>query len=58
MKLEYVFYTVGTIFAIATVVYFTWEYLFELGRAIKVAALALLTIGFYFFANYMKGRDL
>ena len=58
MRVEYIFYTVGAIFAIAAVIYFTWEYLFELGRPLKIFALALLTIAFYTFANYLRRRDI
>lgn len=57
MKTEYIFYTVGVIFSIATILYFTWEYLFDLARPFKVLALALLTLFFWFLANYMRERD-
>ena len=58
MKLEYLFYAFGIIFAIAAIVYFTWEYLFELGRPLKITVLALLTLAFFFLANYLRERDL
>ncbi|MBW3019220.1 hypothetical protein KY329_03485 [Candidatus Woesearchaeota archaeon] len=58
MRLEYIFYSVGVIFGIATVLYFTWEYLFQLGRSLKVAVLVLLALFFFFMANYLKGRDI
>jgi len=58
MKLEYIFYTVGALFGIATVLYFTWEYLFQLGRALKVTVLLLLAIFFFLIANYLKERDI
>ncbi|MBS3147785.1 hypothetical protein J4219_02790 [Candidatus Woesearchaeota archaeon] len=58
MKTEYIFYTVGVIFAIATILYFTWEYLFDLARSLKVLALALLTLFFWFMANYLQERDI
>lgn len=58
MKTEYVFYTVGVIFAIATIIYFTWEYLFELAVSFKVIILILLTLFFWFIASYLKGCDL
>lgn len=57
MKTEYIFYTVGIIFMIAAVLYFTWDYLFQLARSLKVAALLLLTLFFYFMANLLKERD-
>jgi hypothetical protein len=58
MKLEYIFYTVGALFGMATVLYFTWEYLFQLGRAIKVIVLLLLAMFFFLLANYLRGRDI
>jgi len=58
MKTEYIFYTVGIIFMIAAVLYFTWDYLFQLARILKIAALLLLTLFFYFMANFLRERDL
>jgi len=58
MKTEYIFYTVGIIFMIAAVLYFTWDYLFQLARSLKIAALILLTLFFYFMANFLRERDL
>lgn len=58
MKTEYIFYTVGIIFMIAAVLYFTWDYLFQLARSLKVAALILLTLFFYFMANFLRRKDL
>ena len=57
MRTEAIFYTVGVVFAIATVVYFTWEYLFNLARIFKLTALILLTLFFWFMANYLAERD-
>lgn len=57
MKTEYIFYTVGIIFMIAAVLYFTWEYLFQLARSLKIVALLLLTLFFYFIANFLKERE-
>ena len=57
MKTEYIFYTVGIIFMIAAVLYFTWEYLFQLARSLKIVALLLLTLFFYSMANFLKERD-
>ena len=54
MKTEYIFYTVGIIFMIAAILYYTWEYLFLLARSMKIVSLVLLTLFFYFIANYMK----
>jgi len=56
MKTEYIFYTVGIIFTIATILYFTWEYLFDLARSLKVITLSLLTLFFWFVGNYLRER--
>lgn len=58
MKTEYLFYTVGIIFMIAAVLYFTWDYLFQLARSLKIVSLMLLTLFFYFMANFLRERDL
>ena len=57
MNTEYIFYTVGIIFMIAAVLYFTWDYLFQLARSLKIVVLILLTLFFYFMANFLKERD-
>jgi len=57
MKTEYIFYTVGIIFMIAAVLYFTWDYLFQLARSLKITALILLTLFFYFMANFLRRHD-
>ncbi len=57
MKTEYIFYTVGIIFMIAAVLYFTWDYLFQLARSLKIVTLGLLTMFFYFTANHLRERD-
>lgn len=57
MKTEYIFYTVGVIFAIAAILYFTWEYLFSLARFVKIIVLLLLTSFFWFMANWLRERD-
>lgn len=58
MKTEYIFYTIGTVFAIAAVVYFTWEYFFQLGRAMKITVLLLLSVMLYHIANELRRKDL
>src|SRR3989344_4632157 len=57
MKTDTVFYGVGILFALATILYFTWEYLFDLARSLKIIILALLTLFFWFMAGYLKERD-
>lgn len=57
MKTEHIFYTVGIIFMLAAILYFTWDYLFRLGRSLKIVVLLLLTLSFYFIAHWMRERD-
>ena len=58
MRTEYIFYTVGILFAVATILYFTWEYLFALARSLKVVSLVLLIIFFWFMGVIFQERDL
>lgn len=58
MNTAYIFYTVGIIFALAAVLYFTWEYMFSLARFLKITSLLLLTLFFWFMANYLRERDI
>ncbi len=57
MKTETIFYTVGVLFLVATILYFTWEYLFNLSRGMKVIAIAALVLFFWFMGHYLKERD-
>jgi len=56
MRTEYLFYIVGGLFAVAAVVYFTWEHLFDLARSLKLVALALLTLFFWFVGSALRER--
>ena len=58
VKTETIFYSIGIIFALATILYFTWEYLFDLSRVLKVIIPVLLTLFFWFLASYLRERDL
>ncbi len=58
MKTETIFFTVGVLFLIATILYFTWEYLFNLSRGMKVITIASLVLFFWFMGNHLKERDL
>src|SRR5574342_444124 len=64
MKTEYIFYTVGIIFMIAAVLYFTWDYLFQLARSKKVSRLVFILSVFtyamtvmYWIDAYRLGRN-
>ncbi len=58
MKTETIFFTVGVLFLIATILYFTWEYLFNLSRGMKVITISSLVLFFWFMGNHLKERDL
>ena len=58
MNTEYIFYTVGIIFALAAVLYFTWEYLFALARFFKIIVLLALTGFLWFIANHLRERNI
>jgi len=58
MRIEYIFYTVGIIFTVATVLYYVWEYLYNVARIFKVMSLILVTLFFWFMAKYLQERDL
>lgn len=58
MKTEYIFYAVGIIFALAAVVYFTWEYMFSLARIFKIVSLTALTGFFWTIAGHLREREI
>ena len=58
MRLEKIFYIFGTIFALATILYFTWEYIIEFSDAIKSIILICLSIILFFVGEAMRGGDI
>ncbi len=58
MKTETIFFIVGILFLIATILYFTWEYLFNLSRGMKTIVIGALVLFFWFMANFLKERDI
>lgn len=58
LKLETVLYSVGGLFAMATIIYFSWEYLHIVPRAIKTALLGLLVIVFIILGHWLAERDI
>ena len=58
MKIGYIFYAIGTIFLIAAILYFTWEYILNLSRLLKAVIIFLLSVMFYFLAVWMNGRNM
>ena len=57
IRLETILYSVGGLFALATIVYFAWEYLTSLPRIIKSVLLALLVILFILLGRWLEERD-
>ena len=58
MKLQYIFYVLGIIFLFATTTYFAYEYIVDMGRVVQTILLVLVTIVFFFVADWMEGRDI
>ena len=58
MKIENLFYTLGIIFAIIAVIYFTWEYIMNLSNLAKLIIMIALFIMFFFIGKELERRDL
>ena len=56
VKAQYIFYVIGIIFLFATISYFAYQYLFNLNDIIKTVILVLLTIVFFFVAEFIAER--
>ncbi len=56
-RLEHILYSIGGLFAAAAIIYFAWEYLALLPRAVKTVLLVLLLGAFYFLGNHFRERD-
>ena len=57
-KLETILYAVGGLFALATIIYFAWEYLTALPKSIKAVLLGLLVIVFMILSKVFEERDI
>ncbi len=57
MKIQNIFYTVGVIFIIVAVLYFTREYIKELPDPIKVLLLIVSVIVAFIIAEFLRGAD-
>lgn len=57
MKPETLFYFFGGLLGLATILYFTWEYLFALPKEIKTVMLFSLSSSFFFLGQYLRERD-
>jgi hypothetical protein len=58
MHIEKLFYTIGVIFAIATILYFTWEYILEFSDSVKSIMLVCLAVMFFFIGEVMRRFDI
>lgn len=57
MKLETILYSAGGLFALATIIYFAWEYLALIPKSIKATMLGLLVVLLIFLSMLLKERD-
>jgi len=57
MKVQYIFYTIGVLFLIATVLYFTWEFIAELPDPIKLVLLIISIVVSFIVAEFLRGGD-
>ncbi|USN45930.1 MAG: hypothetical protein H6502_02240 [Candidatus Woesearchaeota archaeon] len=58
MGTETLFYWFGGLFAIAAIVYFTWEYIISFPDSIKTVLLACLAVAFFFAGNLLREKDI
>jgi len=58
MKIETIFYLFGGFFAIAAILYFTWEYILSFPKEIKTLLLVCLVILFFFLGSMLKERSI
>ncbi len=56
MKVEILFYTFGALFLLGTVIYFTYEYLFNLSRITKTIILVCLVALFFLLGEVLRER--
>jgi hypothetical protein len=57
-KLQYIFYGVGIVFLFATILYFSYEYLFNLSTLAKTLILGCLVVVFFFAGDLLQERDI
>ena len=58
MKMQHIFFIVGLIFLFATIIYFSYTYLFSITKEIKTAVLVLLMVGFFYGGEHLRERDI
>jgi len=57
LRLEHLLYSLGGLFAAAAIIYFAWEYLVLLPRAIKASLLFLLIFFFIVLGRVFERGD-
>jgi len=57
MRLENIFYTIGIIFILAAVIYFTREFIVNLTDPIKLVLLIIATVAVFILAELFRGKD-
>ena len=57
MRIDRIFYTVGVIFIIAAVVYFTKEFIVDLPDIVKLILLIVATVIAFITAEFFRGKD-
>ena len=58
MHLEKIFYGFGLIFAIATILYFTWEYIINFPDIVKSIILICVSIVLFFVGGVMRSKEI
>jgi len=57
MKIENIFYTVGVIFIVVAVIYFTKEFIRDLPKEIKLLLLLVSIIVSFIIAEVLRGKE-
>lgn len=58
MNIEKLFYVIGILFALATILYFTWEYILTFSNTIKSILLISISIILFFIGEIMREKNL
>ena len=57
MKVERIFYTIGVLIIISSVIYFTREFIADLPDPIKLILLIVATVAAFLIAELLRGKD-
>lgn len=58
MQIQNIFYGLGTIFILAAISYFAWEYLLVLPKEVKTVILFCLVVIFFSLGRFLQERDI